>query len=60
MISVFSDGSFDNYEYARCNKQVIKPRFQDKGAMALKYKSTPTKFELGLTHISILHCRLIL
>ena len=40
LILVFSDESFDKYELALCNKHVIRPRFQDKGAMLLKCRST--------------------
>ena len=43
LISVFSNKSFDEYKYAQCNKQVIRPCFQDQGAMILKCKSTLVK-----------------
>ena len=52
LISVFSNVLFDEYKYARCNIQVIRPRFQDKFAMFLKYKSPLAKVGLRYKLIS--------
>ena len=49
LISVFSNKSFAEYQYARGNKQVIRPRFHSKDAMLLKCKSAPVKVGLRYT-----------
>ena len=36
LMSVFINELFDENKYAPCNKQVIKPCFQEKGANAVK------------------------
>ena len=36
LITAFSNESFDEHLLTRCNKQVISPRFQNKGTMLLK------------------------
>ena len=41
-----------NINKARCNKQVIRPRVQNKDTMLLKCKSTPVKVDLRYTLIS--------
>ena len=46
LISVFSNESFEKYKQARYNKQLLRPRFKNKGTMLLKCKSTPVKVGL--------------
>ena len=49
-ISIFNNESFDEYKDSIYNnKQAIRLRFQHKGAMLLKCKSTPVKVGLRYT-----------